>query len=367
MPVAVFDIDDTICTTKNRDYPNSEPIQDVIDKIKLMKSMGWTIRLHTSRGVASCKGDMKLILERNKDVLETWLAEHEVPYDELIFGKPLADLYVDDKAMNVNDFITAPIGSFYGTSGSDIQRLGDKIIKRASNAKEQYDWYKYVERNHIDGKYFKIPKMYSFTVDTTIMEYVKGTVGSDIVDEQLLNKVVNMCKYFSTIDKGKNDVDVDSYCDYLIGCCTSDWLMPYIKDVVNYLQSNASLIKSNSSFSHGDLTLNNLIVKDQDIYLIDSNPKPTFSTWIADVAKIRYSLNGYDREFGYTEYDLSKYLDYFDSLLPQNLLPLIRVLEISRWIRILPFIKKNAPDKLNFVENKISHLVVKELTNHYDE
>lgn len=361
MPVAVFDIDDTICTTKNRDYINSEPIKEVIDKINLMKSLGWTIRLYTSRGMASCNGDMKLILERNKDILESWLSKHNVLYDELIFGKPLADLYVDDKAMNVSDFILAPIESFYGTSGSDIQRLGDKIIKKAKNAKEQYDWYKYVYENHIDGKYFKIPKLYSFTVDTIIISYIDGIVGSNAVDEHLLNKIVNMCKYFSSIDKYKNDVEVDSYCNYLINCSISNTLNERIKKVADYLRKKSSIIKENSSFSHGDLTLNNLLIKNNEIYLIDSNPKPTFSTWLADVAKIRYSLNGYDKIFGYTSYDLSKYIEYFDSLLPNNLLPIIRVLEISRWIRILPFIKQNAPEKLQTIENKIILLIDNEV------
>jgi len=35
---------------------------------------------------------------------EKWLKDNRVCYDELIFGKPAADVYVDDKAVLPEDF-----------------------------------------------------------------------------------------------------------------------------------------------------------------------------------------------------------------------------------------------------------------------
>ena len=49
----------------------------------------------------SCKGNLDLIKEKNEEVLIDWLSRYKVKYHQLIFGKPLADLYVDDKAMNI--------------------------------------------------------------------------------------------------------------------------------------------------------------------------------------------------------------------------------------------------------------------------
>lgn len=43
-------------------------------------------------------GDLKAIEEDVGSVTRTWLATHGVPYDELRFGKPYGDLYIDDKA-----------------------------------------------------------------------------------------------------------------------------------------------------------------------------------------------------------------------------------------------------------------------------
>ena len=87
----VFDIDDTICNNKNRDYENAIPYKEVIDKINYLYANGATIKLYTSRGMVSCNGDIEKIIAKNKDVLERWLEKNNVKYNELIFGKPLGE------------------------------------------------------------------------------------------------------------------------------------------------------------------------------------------------------------------------------------------------------------------------------------
>ena len=76
--VLVFDIDDTISVHTNRDYVNAKPVQPVIDKLNRLHDEGYYIKLFTGRGQVSCNGDLNLIIERNKDVLETWLEKHGV-------------------------------------------------------------------------------------------------------------------------------------------------------------------------------------------------------------------------------------------------------------------------------------------------
>ena len=51
----VIDIDDTISTTINRDFVNSIPNIEVINKINSLYDNGWTIILFTARGAKSCK------------------------------------------------------------------------------------------------------------------------------------------------------------------------------------------------------------------------------------------------------------------------------------------------------------------------
>ena len=100
----VIDLDDTICFTENRDFENSKPYQEVINKINELYEKGWKIIIYTARGGKSCK----TLEEREKkyrDVTERWLKKHDVKYTELLFGKMNADYYVDDKNLSIEEFL----------------------------------------------------------------------------------------------------------------------------------------------------------------------------------------------------------------------------------------------------------------------
>ena len=45
----------------------------------------------------------KIIANQSPIVLE-WLNKHQIPYDEIHFGKPLADFYIDDKAIRLTNW-----------------------------------------------------------------------------------------------------------------------------------------------------------------------------------------------------------------------------------------------------------------------
>ena len=100
----VIDIDDTILTTKNRDFEHSIPNQPVIDKINSLYDNGWQIILFTARGAKSCHSLEERIL-KYEEVTTKWLKEHNVKYHKLMFGKENADFYVDDKSMSIEDFL----------------------------------------------------------------------------------------------------------------------------------------------------------------------------------------------------------------------------------------------------------------------
>ena len=52
----------------------------------------------------TCNGNVGLVQARvGKQTLD-WLAKHEVPYDEVFFGKPWAQIYLDDNAMRFNSW-----------------------------------------------------------------------------------------------------------------------------------------------------------------------------------------------------------------------------------------------------------------------
>lgn len=100
----VVDIDDTICTTYDRNFNESIPNLPVINKINKLYEQGWEIVLYTARGGKSCKTIEEKEAKYRK-VTEDWLKKNNVKYTRLLFGKMNADYYVDDKNISIQEFI----------------------------------------------------------------------------------------------------------------------------------------------------------------------------------------------------------------------------------------------------------------------
>ena len=93
-----FDIDGTLCTNTEGDYERAEPLVEVIARVNALYEGGHRILLMTARG--STTGiDWRAITENQ---LKIW----GVKYHGLWLGKPTADMYVDDKAINVKDWMS---------------------------------------------------------------------------------------------------------------------------------------------------------------------------------------------------------------------------------------------------------------------
>ena len=95
--IIYVDIDETICVSPpSRDYALAVPITNHISKINELYDSGNTIIYWTARGTGSGI-DWREVTERQ---FETW----GVKYHDLKFGKPIYDLFVDDKNINCERF-----------------------------------------------------------------------------------------------------------------------------------------------------------------------------------------------------------------------------------------------------------------------
>jgi carbamoyl-phosphate synthase large subunit len=94
-----FDIDGTICTLeKNSQYEIAQPFAAMISKINDLYSQGHTIKFFTARG---CNSGID-----HTDLTTGQLKSWGVNYHELIMNrKPHYDLLIDDKAVNVEDWM----------------------------------------------------------------------------------------------------------------------------------------------------------------------------------------------------------------------------------------------------------------------
>jgi hypothetical protein len=95
--IIYIDIDETICTSPpNRNYAEAVPNMENIAKANKLYEQGNTVVYWTARGSGSGI-DWRAVTEQQ-------FTEWGVKYHELKLGKPIYDLFIDDKNMNTNDW-----------------------------------------------------------------------------------------------------------------------------------------------------------------------------------------------------------------------------------------------------------------------
>lgn len=91
--IIYVDIDETICNTpEDRDYSKSIPIEKNIEKINTLFDEGHEIIYWTARGSGTgIDWSQKTIQQLN---------DWNVKRSKIVFGKPVYDLFICDKAIN---------------------------------------------------------------------------------------------------------------------------------------------------------------------------------------------------------------------------------------------------------------------------
>lgn len=345
----VFDLDDTICVHKNRDYVNAKPIEETIKKMREMKSSGWEIIIYSARGQISCNGDLELIEKRNRAVVEKWLETHNVPYDKLIFGKPIADLYVDDKGISLSDFLGGEFGVISGGgSGKPIYRIGQYVKKTIGTEAETAEFKNWLSENHGE---FPYPNVYSFVYNDVYMEYIDGQRACD-VDATFTAGLIERCAYCR--DNRGQEFDIAPHLDRLMQNLTdSDEANELLKNVYDYLSASRERLAKHGSFCHGDLILSNILVRDGNLYFIDARNTYGANSYLLDLAKLRMSLAGYERVFGIADFDNSAHLKELDEFTKrENLYSDVLALEIMFIFRCYRY--KNTEDKKRLIRFALS-------------
>lgn len=96
--VFCLDVDGIIASlVPGNDYERAQPHAEVIDAVNRLHARGHRIVLYTARGTATGR-DWRAVTEAQ-------LARWGVRYDELVFGKPAADYYIDDRAIDLAELL----------------------------------------------------------------------------------------------------------------------------------------------------------------------------------------------------------------------------------------------------------------------
>ena len=104
----IFDLDNTISFSIDSNYIDSKPDLVIIDRIRTYKDKGFEIIISTSRNMRTYKGSIGKINAHTLPIIIEWLDKHNVPYDEIIVGKPWCGtdgFYIDDRAIRPSEFL----------------------------------------------------------------------------------------------------------------------------------------------------------------------------------------------------------------------------------------------------------------------
>jgi phosphoglycolate phosphatase-like HAD superfamily hydrolase len=91
--IYIFDLDGTLCETKEGDYGSAVPMVDRIEAVNRLGSEGHTIFISTARSAHWTDLTRRQLLE--------WGVRH---HGFSVGDKPFGHIYVDDRAINARHF-----------------------------------------------------------------------------------------------------------------------------------------------------------------------------------------------------------------------------------------------------------------------
>jgi capsule biosynthesis phosphatase len=357
----VFDLDNTLVTypTINKDYSSVKPIEKMINLVRKLKNDGHTIIIYTARRMGTHSHNIGAVTKDIGKVTFDTLDKFNIPYDELVFGKPLGDIYIDDRAYNpyderlykligeyqlINDIIDNKIEN---NKYNEIKCIDEILLKQVDKdiGKGELYFYENLELLGECNKYFV--KYFGYIINDYSrmeikMEKINGIPLSYLyINEtysiKLFEKLLNSLKEIHSIKKN-NIIMLDEYkYNYLLKIKKrfenkeiynfKDADLIY-KTLIEKLQDYIERIEKNIvSVIHGDFWFSNILLTYKDDYkFIDmkgliNNNKSISGDKVYDYAKILQSLIGfdailYDKEIN-NEYN-KIFIDYFKNWLKIN-------------------------------------------------
>ncbi|WP_406732428.1 HAD-IIIC family phosphatase [Vibrio scophthalmi] len=107
MKKLIVDLDGTLTQANTSDYKNVLPRLEVIAQLQQYKNNGFEIVISTARNMRTYEGNVGKINIHTLPTITEWLDKHNVPYDEILVGKPWCGhdgFYIDDRAVRPSEF-----------------------------------------------------------------------------------------------------------------------------------------------------------------------------------------------------------------------------------------------------------------------
>jgi len=310
-----FDLDNTLVSYPKikGDYSSVKPIEKNIEFLKNLHQNGHHIIIHTARRMRTHKGNVgRVISDIGRVTFET-LDKFDIPYDELYFGKPYADFYIDDLAINAFSDLEKETG-FYDIhpkprSHNDIKITDSRVVKTSNLIYGEMYWYKNIPKEVSD----LFPKLIDCSENTITIERIKGMPMSSIytnktINKEILIKILNKLhevhvlghnrdittniygNYVNKLEKRVSSYDFSMFKDF------DETYQDILNSLKNYENKNLGIV----GVIHGDPVFSNILVDvDDNIKFIDMRGSidgelTIYGDIFYDYAKIYQSIIGYD-------------------------------------------------------------------------
>jgi capsule biosynthesis phosphatase len=375
-----FDLDNTLVTfpkIKN-DYSSVEPIEKNIEYLRFLKEQGNYIIIYTARRMKTHNGNVGKIIPDISEVTIETLRKFKIPYDELHFGKPWANFYVDDLAVSAFSSLDKAIG-FYDTridprDFNKIEYDKDKVTKKTNNPGEIFFY-----NNTPENVSYFFPSIFSAENNEIVMERIKGVTFSHLyvncaLSSSNIKDLIDSLKIIHSSKIPPIDDKPDIYSNY-----SRKTKSRFIENYENY----SSIKDSESIFNliiekleeyekkdlgrigviHGDPVFTNVFLTERGLKFIDprgslSGNFSIFGDVYYDYAKVFQSIMGYDNvlhgiEINYDYRD--RMADDFFSNFSEKEVSYIKILTASLLLSLIPLHSIDEERKIKYFD------IIKEL------
>ena len=378
-----FDLDNTLITfpkIKN-DYNSVEPIIKNIEYLKYLKSFGHTIIIYTARRMKTHDGNIgKLMTDIGKITFET-LEKFSIPYDEIYFGKPHADIYIDDLGLNCFDDLEKELG-FYMDSikPRDFNKLNTNFIeiykKESNDLSGEIYYYQNIPNQIKDmfpilinfsekNNWYEIEKINGLTASILYVSELLSTITLKSIMDSIVR--LHSCKYLD------NNINIyENYSKKLLSRYDSYDYSKYLNHSKIFNEINKFLVdyemskKGKICVIHGDSVLTNIIINEfEKIKFIDmrgqlGNNLTICGDYLYDWAKLYQSLIGYDNILlrkdineNYQKLLVDFFIEYFIKMHGENNLKNLKMITKSLLFSLIPLHDNDKCEKFyNLIDSK---------------
>ena len=100
-----IDLDGTICDIRQEgeSYADVKAKPYAAERIKALRAAGHTVIIYTARNMGTSGHNVGKALKNIGKITFEWLEKNKIEYDEIFFGKPNADIMIDDRAFRFQD------------------------------------------------------------------------------------------------------------------------------------------------------------------------------------------------------------------------------------------------------------------------